>query len=439
MKYSPLLRLSGGLMMWALPTMAWAADAGGTGVLAGIGVGLLVVVAAVVAARPYGMLLAAFSGIGVSAYLAYEHHQVGSTVCDVSSAVSCSNVIKSEYGEIAGVPVALFGVGYFLAMSWLASRYAFQQKAGALALLQVGAVLGVAADVYFGWAMTQVGSLCPFCASTYVLNLVLLVASSLERRGKEEGFSQALPSEGGPAVVIGLAGLIFGLMATGGSGKSVAASGGGKAGTTSLVGMYELPAGTVRYEPNDPVKGNPEAKFILVEWADFQCPHCAATFPELKKVIEENPDVKLYYKHYPISQTCNHFVEWEGHKDSCRAAAASVCANAQNAFWPLAEKMFKNQEYLGKDDLRFMVQQSGLDTVAFEACMADPATEAAVREDVEAGGVAQINGTPSIFLKGPFGDQWVKINGGREEINAILAAARAGQPLPPPPPPSPGR
>ncbi|HNC99880.1 MAG TPA: thioredoxin domain-containing protein, partial [Myxococcota bacterium] len=202
---------------------------------------------------------------------------------------------------------------------------------------------------------------------------------------------------------------------------------------------YELPAGTVRYEPNDPVKGNPEAKFILVEWADFQCPHCAAMFPELKKVIEENPDVKLYYKHYPISQTCNHFVEWEGHKDSCRAAAASVCANAQNAFWPLAEKMFKNQEYLGKDDLRFMVQQAGLDSVAFEACMADPATEAAVREDVEAGGLAQINGTPSIFLKGPFGDQWVKINGGHEEINAVLAAARAGQPLPPPPPPSAGR
>ncbi|HNC98012.1 MAG TPA: vitamin K epoxide reductase family protein, partial [Myxococcota bacterium] len=266
MKYSPLLRLSGGLMLWALPTMAWAADAGGTGVLAGVGGGLLVVGAVVIAARPYGMFLAAFAGIGVSAYLAYEHHQVGSTVCDVSSAVSCSNVIKSEYGEIAGVPVALFGVGYFLAMSWLASRYAFQQKAGALALLQVGAVLGVAADVYFGWAMTQVGSLCPFCASTYVLNLVLLVGSSLERRGKEDGFFQALPAEGGPAVVIGLAGLIFGLMATGGSGKSEAAAGGGKTGATSLVGMYELPAGTVRYEPNDPVKGNPEAKFVLVEW-----------------------------------------------------------------------------------------------------------------------------------------------------------------------------
>ena len=98
--------------------------------------------------------------------------------------------------------------------------------------------------------------------------------------------------------------------------------------------------------------------------------------------------------------------------------------------------MFKNQEYLGKDDLRFMIQQSGLDTVAFEACMADPATEAAVREDVEAGGLAQINGTPSIFLKGPFGDQWVKINGGREEIEAILVAARSGQTLPTPPPPS---
>jgi hypothetical protein len=71
--------------------------------------------------------------------------------------------------------------------------------------------------------------------------------------------------------------------------------------------------------------------------------------------------------------------------------------------------------------------------------MADPATAQSVVADVEAGGTAQISGTPSIFLKGPFGDQWVRVIGGKDAIETILAAARSGKPMPPPPPANPER
>lgn len=422
-----------------IPGVAMAAD--GTAVLAGTGVGVLICVAAVVAARPFGLALSAFAGAMASFYLAYEHTQTGTAICDISSAISCTAVNTSEYSKMMGIPVALFGLGYFLAMSWLAFRYAFQQKAGALGLLQLGAVLGVGFDIYLGFRMFQIGSLCPFCASTYVMNLLLLVGSSLERRGKEINLVGALQTDGSTAVVLGLVGLVVGIAATGsgssGSSHGTKAASNGPVTADDLKGTYEMAAGPIHYEPNDPMKGNPDGKYILVEWADFQCPHCKLMFPELKKVVEENPDVQLHYKNYPISQNCNHFVEWEGHKDACNAAAAGVCANAQNAFWPLAEKMFENQEYLGKDDIRFMVSQVGLNATAFEACMGDPATAAAVKEDVEAGGLANIHGTPAIFLKGPFGDQWVTVKGGREAINNILKVARAGGSLPPPPPPSP--
>jgi protein-disulfide isomerase len=305
--------------------------------------------------------------------------------------------------------------------------------------VQIGAVLGVAVDAYLGFRMSQIGALCPFCAFTYVMNLLLLIGSTLELRGKDINYSSTLQGDGSTAVVVGLVGLVLGIAATGSGSSSEPgkAASGGPVTASDLAGTYEQTQGPIHYEPNDPVEGNPNGKYILVEWADFQCPHCKARFPELKKVIEQNPDVQLHYKNYPISQNCNHFVEWEGHKDACNAAAAGVCANIQNAFWPLAEKMFQNQEYLGKDDIRFMAQQVGLDMTAFETCMSDPATAAAVKEDVEAGGLANIHGTPSIFLKGAFGDQWVTIKGGADAINNLLAVSRAGGNLPPPPPPSP--
>ncbi len=443
MKTSSLSRWLSALLLLTVPLTASAAD--GTAVMGGLGLLLLVAAGAVAFARPQGLLLSAAAGAALSLYLGMEHASAGQAICDISEKISCTAVNSSEYSKLLGVPVALYGFGFYLAMSWLAGRHALFQRGGALLLMQIGGVVAVGFDVYLGWAMSQVGALCPMCAATYVLNLLLLIGSTLERNrlsriagpGAGDTVFSALQSEGGPGVVAGLAGLILGIMVTGAGGSAAAsAKSAGPVTADDLRGTYELAAGDVTFEPNDPIKGNPEAKYVLVEWADFQCPHCALMFPELKRVVEENPDVSVRYKHYPISQTCNHFVEWEGHKDACRAAAASVCANAQNAFWPLAEKMFKNQQYLSKDDIRFMVEQSGIDTAAFETCMADPATEAAVREDVEGGGKANINGTPSIFLKGPFGDRWVKINGGYEEITAILKVARAGGSLPEPPPPS---
>ena len=71
--------------------------------------------------------------------------------------------------------------------------------------------------------------------------------------------------------------------------------------------------------------------------------------------------------------------------------------------------------------------------------MNDPATAQAVVADVEGGGTAQISGTPSIFLKGAVGDGWVRVIGGKEAINTILAAARSGKPMPAPAPPNPDR
>lgn len=424
------------LLGLSLPATALAAD--GTAAIGGVAAAVVVCIAALVVARPWGMLLSTIVGAGISFYLAMEQHQSGSGICDVSELISCKKVADSPYAMLFGVPVALYGFGFYLAVGWLTSRYASLKKADTLALIQIAAILAVGFDVYLAWAMVQVGALCIFCTGTYALNISLLVASTVERRGKEGTVMAGLQSDGGPGAVIGLAGLLLGLWGSGGGQSTTkpTLNPAGPVTPSDLLGAYEQAAGSIHFEANDPLEGPPDAKFTLVEWADFQCPHCAKMFPELKKVMAENSDVQLRYKHYPISNACNHFVEWEGHKDSCRAAAAAACANAQNAFWPLAEKMFGNQEYLGKDDLRFMVQQVGLDMTAFEACMTDPATESAVREDVEAGGLAQLSGTPSIFLKGAFGDRWVRILGGYPEITAILKVARAGGQLPEPPPPT---
>jgi protein-disulfide isomerase len=159
---------------------------------------------------------------------------------------------------------------------------------------------------------------------------------------------------------------------------------------------------------------------------------------ELDAVMKapENTDVRMLFKHYPISNGCNPNVDREGHANACSAAAAADCAGKQNAFFDLSHKMFKNQQYLKPDEIRFLAREAKLDMNAFEACWAEPATMDGVRRDVQAGTQAGVQGTPAVFLKGAFGDQWVRIKGGKDAVSAILKAARAGTPLPAPAPPS---
>ena len=85
-----------------------------------------------------------------------------------------------------------------------------------------------------------------------------------------------------------------------------------------------------------PVKGNPGAKITLVEFADYECPHCKRFQPVLRQILDEfHNDVKLYFKHYPLPQ----------HTNARLAAEAAVAAQTRQAkFWQFQDKLWEKQE-----------------------------------------------------------------------------------------------
>ena len=151
---------------------------------------------------------------------------------------------------------------------------------------------------------------------------------------------------------------------------------------------------------------------------------------------EDNDDIMLRYKHYPISNICNENVDRPAHTNACAASMTSECANQQQRFWEINRLIFKNQSNLTAADLRFMAQQVGLDMDAYQACVDNPLTEAAVRADVAHATQVGVTGTPSLFLKGVTGDEWIRVRGGPDELMALIEAHRAGTPFPETPPAS---
>lgn len=446
MKRLPAILLVSGLVAaCCYPTTALAADGEmpPAAIIGMLTTGVLLCAGLLVYRRALGLLITSQYGALLSVYLAHQHRvglSGGTSICNISSVINCDAVNTSRYSEIAGVPIAVFGFAFYVAVGYLAFKYFRGGAERAPAMIMVLSVGAVGYDIYLAWASYSLGAICLFCAASWAVNLMLLVGSTLAAKGVSP--LAAITEEAGSTVIAGLGALILGVLAYQGGGPAAA-------GTSSaskpappaaeLASMYELSAGPITVDGTEPLKGDPNARFTFVEWADFQCPHCAVMFPIMEELLAENKDMKLYYKSYPISSACNRFVEGLRHENSCHAAAAAECGRQQGRFWEFAGQMFKNQEYLGKDDLRFMAEQVGLEPKAFETCMADPATAQSVVSDVEAGGTAQISGTPSIFLKGAFGDQWVRVIGGKEAIQTILNAARSGAPMPPPGPPNPER
>ena len=436
------------LLLTFLPMAHAAESAGsttGTALIAGILLTVLVVAVAVLRKPAEGMILAATVGALASVYLTSQHLVAtggGSSICNVSSLIDCDKVNTSPYSTIFGISIAPYGLGFYAGMAYLAMQSRAGRAGTVPALLLLGSVGAVGYDVFLAWQSYRVGAICLFCAATWAINVLLLVASLRLSRQLEGGFVaallRALARDLLPALAAGLSVFILGVLvvrAQAGASSPSAAEGG-----NPLAGIAQNVRGRIELDGTEPVRGDPSARFTLVEYADYQCPHCGLMSPVLKKLLDANRDVKLLFKNYPLDQECNPYVQRKMHEWACNAARAAECARVQGRFWELSEAMFGNQEYLSPDDIRFMAERAGIEPGAFAECLASAASLEAVKADIEGGAIAQIDGTPALFLLGAYGDKWVKLEVGPDDgdrIQALITAAREGKPLPTPVDPEP--
>jgi protein-disulfide isomerase len=140
-----------------------------------------------------------------------------------------------------------------------------------------------------------------------------------------------------------------------------------------------------------PMKGNPKARVTLVEFADYECPHCKHFQPVLHQILDEFPnDVKLYFKHYPLPQ----------HTMARTAAEAAVAAQKQGKFWQFQDKLWDHQDDLSPAEIEKVAKESGLDLAKFRQDLASDAVKAKVEKDKNEGAAAGLQATPTLYIDG---------------------------------------
>jgi protein-disulfide isomerase len=140
---------------------------------------------------------------------------------------------------------------------------------------------------------------------------------------------------------------------------------------------------------DDPFTGGANAKVVIVEFSDFQCPACGQAYPVLKQIKADYLDkIKLVYRDFPLSQ----------HTFAFKAAEAANCANEQSQFWAYHDILFENQDNLGADALKQYAADLGLDTAKFNSCLDSGKYAQEVSNDLADGAAAGVSSTPTFFI-----------------------------------------
>jgi protein-disulfide isomerase len=146
-----------------------------------------------------------------------------------------------------------------------------------------------------------------------------------------------------------------------------------------------------------PSKGPADARVTLVEFADFECPHCRELWEALKAVEQKYPQVRVVYKDFPLTQI---------HPWANTAALGGRCAfeQSEQAFWKVHDAIFENQDLISPenvwDKLVGFATASGLNAEVFKACISAADTQKAI-DDSHAEGVALgVSSTPTVYING---------------------------------------
>jgi len=135
------------------------------------------------------------------------------------------------------------------------------------------------------------------------------------------------------------------------------------------------------------VYGSADAPVRIVEYGDFECPHCRAAAPVLRKLVDGSAGaVALVWRHFPLFTV---------HAFALTAALAAEASGER--FWQMHDELFAHQERLTDADLAGYAQRIGAGDVVGAAAQAfQPAVEADYRSGVAAG----VRGTPTLFIAG---------------------------------------
>jgi protein-disulfide isomerase len=150
---------------------------------------------------------------------------------------------------------------------------------------------------------------------------------------------------------------------------------------------------------NDHIQGNPKAPVTLVEYGDYECPHCGRAYPIVKRVQKRlGQQLRFVFRNFPLSEIHPHALH------AAEAAEATAAHGGPDAFWAMHDLIFEHQHEgdaaLGDAGLARLASEAGVDADTVVSDLGAERYKPRVREDFMSGVRSGVNGTPTFFING---------------------------------------
>jgi uncharacterized membrane protein/protein-disulfide isomerase len=388
------------------------------------------------------LALLALAGLASALASLYVHLQIlmqpgYASFCDVSATVSCTQVYQSRYASLAGVPVALLGAWWYVAVllvlagsqwGWPSLR---ENSSGYVFLLSTA---GLGFVIYMAYAsLVLLKIVCLVCVVTYIAVAALFIISGTRTSYPMLTIPRRLLQDA-KAAVASPAALSLLLVFLVGATTAIAffpRGGTPSAAPASQAAAADRQSEFVRYWESQPRTKLPDsadgAVVVIVRFADYQCPYCVQSHKDYKPVIArynaQYPGaIKLIDKDYPLEGECNPKASGGAHAAACEAAAAVRAARAKGRGEAMEDWLIENYQTLTPASVRMAVREVG-GVTDFDAQY--PSLLNLVKNDVALGTVLGVMRTPTFFING------VKVEGALAvpylEMAIQLELKRAGK------------
>ncbi len=364
----------------------------------------------------------------------------GGSFCDISQYVNCNAVNASVWSTFLGIPIASYGIFFYLSLIGLSlltgQSKAVSYRAMASLVLLGGAVAVVLSLFLFSLSLFVIKALCILCIGLYLVNVLLLVfAWLLAFKGHfTEGLSSGVrgiltfirtalasqDSQKARGVRFSLVSLVLLAVCSWAVGPLMLRlfvaklEPGEDLVRESVLAWKSSPAVSVPVSPNggalgDYAKGTPGAPIQIVEFADFECPGCRRLYFALSELLQSYPgQYQLVFRNYPLDHRCNPGITKEFHRSACAAALFSRCAGEQGKYWESLDWLFSLPELedgLSLEDVQSILVTKGpqeleLDPEGLGECMASDRQAKKIRDDIAIADQLGLESTPAFWING---------------------------------------
>jgi protein-disulfide isomerase/uncharacterized membrane protein len=366
-------------------------------------------------------------GLAISCYLLFRYFALhanpdikGTGFCSVVLKMDCDSSLLSNMSRQFGIPVAGWGVVYFVSLASLlilghilGPSFDPEGALGALLLSLAGACGSIILALIIA---TGRAPFCPLCMVIHVINVGLVLAMwrfsartagqtilSLVAAGKYllgrsigSGSRTKWTSVGFLTTAL-IAVVLYQCMLFQMQVRIIPNE--GFDAKQVLIDYAFAPEEQVPFDSRDPQIGDGPVELVM--FSSFECPGCRIVCDYLHQATDIYKDkLKIVFKHYPLGTACNPRMEQDKYPHACAAALAAEAAKQENAFWPFHDALLAADLSEPNDPVGRVAQETGLTLATFDELRKAEITKKKLQEDIELGNRLGVEGTPTIFING---------------------------------------